>query len=458
MKSLGISITSHSLSAVLWEQTLLSSGMGGACTVTCEEPFGSPGDISRLAEEVRRIAGPGPLPPVVLSLPPAWTFLRRVTLPLPDLSRAKKMHIAELEGNLPIEDEEILSDILPSPSGEPGTFLAIAANRSSVEKTVAAFTDAGFRLDRAITDHVSLLCAVLSSKGKFSGLVFSDRNDILILRLSETTVASGRQFPASVADDPGELETALREMLEGGAEGILSPPSVVFGTLPPSLAAIVPYAEPFVPPGEAGDPSPLAFGAALSPFYGKQTGGFSLRTSAEAESERARQRFQVRVAAVAAAVAVLAVSGSIGITRWAEGKKVARIRTEIRKEFTEAVPGVKVVVQETTQLREKMRSLERQSKELGADVPPVTSMLGIVSRALPPGGGISVRELSFDSGRLKVSGDAASAQLVETFRTKLVAAFGPETNVTVQESEGSARNGDVRYTILIAREGNDRTS
>lgn len=458
MKSLGISITSHSLSAVLWEQTLLSSGMEGACTVTCEEPFGSPGDISRLAEEVHRIAGPGPLPPVVLSLPPAWTFLRRVTLPVPDLSRAKKMHIAELEGNLPIEDEEILSDILPSPPGEPGTFLAIASNRSSVEKTVAAFTAAGFRLDRAITDHVSLLCAVLHSKGKFSGLVFSDQNDLVVLQLSENTVASGRQFPASITGDPGELETATREMLDWGAEGIFSPPSVVFGTLPPSLATILPGAEPFVPPGDTGELSPLALGAALSPFYGKQTGGFSLRTSAEAESERKRQRFRIRVAAVATAVAVLAVSGSIGITRWAEGKKVSRIRAEIRKEFTEAVPGVKVVVQETAQIREKIRALERQGKELGTDFPAVTSMLENVSRALPTDGRISVRELSFDSGRLKVSGDAASSKIVETFRTKLVAAFGPETNVTLQGSEGSARNGDVRYTILIAKEGQNRAS
>lgn len=457
MKSLGISITRHSLSAVLWEQTLFASGMEGACTVPCDEPFGSPGDIARLAEEVRKIAGAGSLPPAVLSLPPAWTFLRRVTLPISDLPRAKKMHIAELEGNLPIEDEEILSDILPSPAGETGTFLAIAAKRSSVEKTVAAFTAGGFRPDRAITDHVSLLCAVLSSKDEFSGLVFSDRNDLVALRLSGGTVASARQFPESIHDAPEELESGIREVLNADVQGILSPPSVVFGNLPPPLAEILLHADSFVLPEEAGEASPLAYGAALSPFYSKETGGFSLRTSAEAESERARHRFRVRIAAVAAAVAVLAASGSIGITRWAETKKVARIRTEIRKEFTKAVPGVKVK-QEMAQIREKIQSLNRQRKELGADFPEATSMLGKVSRALPGDGGISVLELSFDSGRLTVEGDAGSSQLVETFRTTLLTAFGPETNVTVQEAEGSARNGNVRYTILIEKEGEGRAS
>lgn len=458
MKSLGISITRGSLSAVLWEQSLFSSKMEGACSVTCNEPFGGPEDISRLAEEVRKIAGPGNLPPAVLSLPPAWTFVRRVTLPVHDLPRAKKMHIAELEGNLPIEDDEILSDILPSPPGETGTFLSIASERSSVEKAVAAFTAAGFRLDRAITDHVSLLCAVLSSKGDFSGLVFSDRNDLVALRLSGGAVASVRQFPGAIADTPTVLESGIRELLDADPQGILSAPCVVFGILPPPLAEILLHAEPFVLPGAAGDPSPLAYGAALAPFYGKKTGGFSLRTSAEAGSERARQRFRLRMAAAAAAVAVLAVSGSIGITRWAEAKKVARVRTEIRKEFTEAVPGVKVVVQETTQIRERIRALERQSKELGTDFPDVASMLVHVSRALPSDGNISVREFTFESGRLKVTGDAKSSQFVEAFRTGLLAAFGAGTNVTVQEAEGSARNGNVRYTILIEKEDKGRAS
>ena len=105
MRSIGISITRNVLSAVLWEHTLLSSKMEGSCDVPCTEVYGGAEDIARLAEEVRRIAGPGPLPSAVLYLPPAWTFLRRIRLPVTDLPRAKKMHIAELEGNLPIDDE-----------------------------------------------------------------------------------------------------------------------------------------------------------------------------------------------------------------------------------------------------------------------------------------------------------------------------------------------------------------
>lgn len=456
MKSLGISIARTSLSAVLWEQSLFSTRVEGSVAVPCGEPYGGPEDIARLADEVKRVAGGGGLPPAVLSLPPAWTFLRRISLPVPDLSRAKKMHIAELEGNLPIEDEEILSDVLPSPPGEEGMFLAVAARRSVVEKAVDAFTAAGFRPYRTITDHVSLLCAVLSSRNGFSGVVSSDQNDLVVLRMSGGAIATARQFPEATAANPDEIAGEFREILDAGGDGLPPRDSVVFGNPFPPLEGALSHAAPFVPPAGAADASPIAFGAAISPFYGKETGGFSLRTSAEIESERTSRAFRVRIAAAAAAFAVLCATGSIGIARWSVEKKVSRIRAEIRKEFTEAAPGVKVIVQETAQIREKIRSLSRQRKELGLDYPEPADMLGTVSRALPAAGNISAREVSFDAGRLRIAGDAGSAQLVETFREALVGAFGPEANVKVQEAEGSARGGNVRYTILIEKGSEDR--
>jgi type II secretion system protein L len=458
LKSLGISITRNTLSAFLWEQSLLSSRIEGACAVTCGEPYGGQDDIAHLAEEVRKIAGTEKIPPAVISLPPAWTFVRRVSLPVGDLPRAKKMHIAELEGNLPIEDEEILSDILPSPAGETGTFLAIAARRSAVEKTVAAFSGAGFRLDRTITDHVALLCAVLSTKNGFSGVVISDRNDFLALRISGGGVASARQFPETLSGNNDALREGIREIAGADRLAFPSQTCVVLGDLPHPLTDILTDTEPFVLPAGAEDASPLAYGAAISPFFGKETGGFSLRTSAEAESERTRQQSWFRIAAIAAAIAILAASGSLGVARWAEAKKVSRIRAEIRKEFREAVPGATVSKQEMAQIREKVRSLTRQSKELGSDFPLPTSMLGKASQALPAKGTISVREVSFDAGRLRIEGDAKSAQDVEKYRAALVEAFGQETRVTVEEAEGSAQGGKVRYTILIEKGKNDRAA
>lgn len=453
MKTLGVSISRDHLSAALREQSLLASRMAFSCTVPCREPFGGPEDAARLAEEVRKGTGENGLPPVVLSLPPSWTYLRQVELPVVDLERAKKIHVAELEGNLPIEDEEILSDLLPSPPGAPGKFLAIAARRSAVERSVAAFAAAGFPLDRVITDHVSILSAILSGQELPEGLLLSTLSDIVVLRLEGGSVRWARQFPAEMASDAAGLANQWKEIVRADPAAGNALPVTVVGRVPEPLSAELAGATRFTaPPGASdGDGSLLAYGAALAPSVSAELGGFTLRTSAEAESERDRRRRWIRVASVAGAIAFVSAVGSLEAARWAEAKKVALVRAQTRKEFAEAVPGAKASAQETVQIREKIQSLRRQQKELGTDSPPLSDLLMKVSRALPAKETITVREISFDAGRLRLSGDAGGAPIVESYRSALSAALGPETTVTVQEALGSARAGGVRFTILVER-------
>ena len=457
MKSLGISITRDQLSAFLWEQSLFSSKRELACSVRCNDPYGGPGDIARLAEEIRKGSNGKPIPPVVLSLPPSWTYLRRVKLPVADLPRAKKVHLSELEGNLPVEDEEILSDILPSPPGESGTFLAIAARRTAVEKTVSAFSEAGFRLDRVVTDHVSLLLAALSGKPSFSGFLLSTLNDLTILRVDGGALAWARQFPGEMTEQAEEQVREIASLLPGEEDGTGLSAVLTFGEAPAFLTKTIGLS-PFASPVDLNGCSPIAYGAALAPFHAKETGGFSLRTSAETEGEVARGKRRTRIAAAAAATALLALAVSVETSRYAAGQKVSRIKAQIRKEFTEAVPGVTVIVRETAQIREKIQSFSRQQKELGSDFTEPAAMLGKVSAALPKEGKVLVREVSFDSGRLRLAGEAPDGRILETFRTSLADAFGPETAVTVRESEGSARGSSVKFTILIEKGGNGRAS
>jgi len=457
LKSLGISITRNRLFAVVRELSLVSPRLEHSCSVPCGEPFGGVQDFTRLAEEIRKGMNGKPLPPAVLSIPPSWTFLRKVTLPVTDLARAKKLHLAELEGNLPIDDEEILSDILPSAPGEPGAFLSIAARRSRVESIVSAVTEAGIRLDRVIPDHVSLLLAAYSEKLPGSGILLSTLNDLTILRVEGSALRWARQFPWDPDEDTADLAREIRELLSGEPPGTDPMPIHIFGELPSFLSGhsgLLAGTAPFDPDGR----SPIAFGAALFPSFPKETGGFSLRTSAETETGRIRERRRNRILIGSAVVALLALTGSVEIARYAGNTKVSRIRSQIRKEFTEAVPGAKVFVREAAQIREKIRSLERQQKELGTDVPDPSTLLGKVSASLPKEGNIRVREAAFESGRLRLAGEAASGQLVESFRASLVERFGPGTTVTVQESGGSAQGKSVKYTILIQQGGNGRAS
>ncbi len=446
------------LSAFVWEQSPVSAKAVSSASVPCVEPFGAPDDFKRLAEEIRRATGGNNLPPAVVSIPPSWTFLRRIQLPVSDLARAKKMHITEIEGSLPFDDSDILSDLLPPVRGsEPGRHLAVVARRSAVEKAAEAVLAAGFRLDRIVTDHVSVLCAALAAGAPADGLIVSSLGDIVVMRLSGRAVLWTRQFPADPAAAP-ELQREIGNVLAEGSPGGTPPPAAVMGDLPAPLAANVPAATRIKAPGDRGDEPLLAYGAALVPFSAAETGGFSLRTSAATDAETKRERRRFLIAAAAAAVAVISIVCAIEMVSWAEARKVAQVRAQIRKEFVEAVPGVKNVVRETVQMKEKLQSLARQQKELGADVPGPYALLEKVSQALPVRETISVREVAYDSGRLRVAGEAGSSRIVEIFRTALAEAFGAGTGVTVQEAGGSAKGSSVRFTILIERNGGRRAS
>lgn len=454
MKILGVSISRDRISALLREQTPLASKNVVSVSVPCREPFGTAESAVRIAEEVRKGTGDRTLPPVVLSIPPSWTYLRQVELPVHDLQRAKKIHVSDLEGNLPIEDDQILSDLLPSPPGQAGRFLAVAARKETVEKTVAGFSDAGFRVDRVVTDHVSILSAVLSTGRLPDGFLFSTLSDVVILQAENGAVLRARQFPSAILSDPEGLRREWSG-IAGAAPG--SPPVTVLGEVPSPLAEALASAARFAPPHGVEEACILAYGAALAPSWRKELGGFSLRTSAESESEAGRAKFRIRAAAVAAVAAFACVVGSIQVAQWAQAKKVAAIRAQIRKEFSEAVPGSKSIAQETAQIREKIQSLRRQQKELGASV-PLSTLLERVSASFPAKTGLSVRELSLDAGRLRLAGDAGSAEILEKFRTSLRAASGPDAVVTVQESRGTARGAGVRFTILIENGSGDRAS
>jgi len=459
MNILGVSITRNHLSALLWETSVFSSRVAFFCTVPCQEPYGGPDDAAKLADEVRKGAGGAGVPSAVLSLPPSWTYLRQVELPVKDLQRAKKIHVSELEGSLPLEDEAILSDILPSPPGQPGKFLAVAARRETVEKTVAVFAGAGFRVDRVVTDHVSILSALLSSNASAEGLILSTLSDIVILRAEAGAVSRVRQFPAAMADDAAGLAKEWRELRSAESAPDAPLPVTLLGEPPAGLSEELAGAVRFRLPEGAGDVSPLAYGAARVFSFPKELGGFSLRTSAEAESEQNRRRRRVRIASVAAAAAFVFALAALEVAQWAEARKVAAVRAQIRKEFSEAVPGAKAVagVQETAQIRGKIQSLLRQQKEMGIESAGLSASLRKVSQSLPPKENISLKEVSYESGRMRLSGEAGGTQQVEKFRTALSSSFGPEMNVTVQESQG-AKGGAIRFTILIEKGSAGRAS
>ncbi len=216
MYTIGISISRDRILAVALEGAAPAPRIAAAVSVPCTEPFGTPEDAAALSEALREALPGVPLPGAVLTLPPPLTYLRPMTLPVTDLPRARAIHLAELEGNLPIEDEEILSDLLPAPREGSGLFFAVAARRSFVESASERFGAAGIRVDRVVTDPVALLLLASEAAGApRDGIYLSTFNDILLLRVSGGGVTAARQFPQAMADRPEEILAAVREAAGG---------------------------------------------------------------------------------------------------------------------------------------------------------------------------------------------------------------------------------------------------
>lgn len=457
MHTIGISISRDRIFAVALEGSTPGPRVAAVLSVPCAEPFGAPGDAVALSEALRGALPGVPLPGAVLTLPPPATFLRPMTLPVTDLPRARAIHLAGLEGNLPIEDEEILSDLLPAPRDGSGLFFAVAARRSFVERASEQFAAAGIRVDRVVTDPIALLLLAPDAAGApRDGIYLSTFNDVLLLRVSGGGVTAARQFPEAMADRPGELLGAVREMAE---EAVGAAPAVfLIGETPAPLAGALPDAERIPLPEGVPSAHLAAYGAASAPLRPDVGGGFSLRTSAEDALERERDRRWKLATTIAVCVAVLLALGAFWFARWTEGEKAARARAFVKKEFAAVAPEVRNIVQAGVQIRAKLDSLRRQQKELGTDAPPPADLLEVASRALPKGE-IAVREISIEGGRMRIAGDAGSdARLVEAFRAGLASAFGPDYSATVQESGGSVKGTSVKFTILVEKKGDRRAS
>ncbi|RJP22572.1 MAG: hypothetical protein C4529_05370 [Deltaproteobacteria bacterium] len=448
MLSIGISISKERWCAVALSGTSVSPTVMAAVSAPCGEPYGGPDTASTIASALRESLPGKPIPGVVVTLPSPLAYLRTLTLPVSDLPRARVIHLSELDGNLPIEDDEILSDLFPASPRTPDTFLAVATRRSFVEIVVSRLAEAGMRADRIITDHASALLVGADRGTPDEAVLVATLPDILLMRLSGGGVLSARQFPAAMAESPGEILSALGELSEDDGNGIV--PAVFLGVPPPPLAGFAPAASISLGP-EGLPPSHLAaYGAALAPFLPDVAGGFSFRTSAEAAASAEKEVRIRRFAAISLATALVLSIGALEFAKWVEGEKANRTRAQVVKEFAEAAPDVRSVVQATAQIREKVASLRRRQKELGADAPAPAELLMQASRSLPQGE-ISLREVSIEGGRLRLAGEAGEAKFVEAYRSGLAGTFGPSWAVTVQESEGGAKGPSVRYTILVEK-------
>jgi hypothetical protein len=280
-------------------------------------------------------------------------------------------------------------------------------------------------------------------------------SDIILMRISGGGVRAVRQYPIAMADAPEDILTAITEMTQGESSAV---PLVEVGKLPASIAKKLPEATQLLLPEGIPSSHLAAFGAALAPASRKILGGFSLRTSAEVASEKSRNLRRIQICAVAVAAAIVLLIATIQFSVWVNGKKLAKVRNQIRSEFSQVAPDV--TLRDSTmesQILERIASLKSLQRELGVKSSPPTDMLALASSALPQGK-IVVREMSVEGGRLLLAGETETPRLVEDFRTGLSQSFGAGYTATLQGTEAGVKEGVIKFTILVEQKEEPRVS
>ena len=185
-----------------------------------------------------------------------------------------------------------------------------------MESVSEQFGATGIRVDRVVTDPVSLL--LLAPGSPRDGVYLSTLNDILLLRVTGGGVSAARQFPRAMADRPEELLVALREIAAP-----VGSPALPF----PDLEIPRRCGRLFRPPGPVARrslPRTLARTGGAGPLRPDVGGGFDSYIGGGPRRNRSGIASYKRHR-IAAGVAPSSPWG-VRVRRWSEGKEAARAR------------------------------------------------------------------------------------------------------------------------------------
>ncbi len=163
----------------------------------------------------------------------------------------------------------------------------------------------------------------------------------------------------------------------------------------------------------------VALGAALG---APGSEAINFRKEEFASSQRARKtKTRVRLILAYATVLVLLGVFSFGLDLYLQERRVQGLKKDIRKEFSEAAPEVKKVVNEVQQLKARLGEEKARLASLGgaSGAGQPLEILRDLSAMADPAWKMQVTELILDPDSLEVNGEAGSFEAVNQLKTHL---------------------------------------
>jgi general secretion pathway protein L len=172
-------------------------------------------------------------------------------------------------------------------------------------------------------------------------------------------------------------------------------------------------------PKEHGSTLAVALGAALG---GSAPDRINFRKEEFSSSQKAQKvRSRVRLAAAYAVILAVLGMGSFGLNLYLQERRYQDLKGEIRKEFLQAVPEVKKVVNEIQQMKARVREEKVRVDSLGgrSGAGSPLEILRDLSLMIEPAWKVRFTELSMDPETIEVSGEADSFDAVNKLKMNL---------------------------------------
>ncbi len=417
---------------------------------------------------------------LVYAFPSRQTMVHRIPLPFADRKKNRQVVKYEVEPLLPLAADQVIVDFYsPGKNSGEGKTLVFAVRKGDLGEHLALLKEAGLDPESVVPEALALFSLVRAlgktSAGSGALLDLGDEKAALILWendrlvLARSIPLAGSPVPPAAAPDLSRLaEEVRRTFLSAGYGPENRPVGQVFLTggnsldpgLDKKLGDLLPASVSSLGMEGMGADLPekilptlaVALGAALGAAGGEEV---NLRREEFASSQKV-QRARGRMKILISYACILAVLGIVTflLDYSLKERKYQYLRTEIRKEFTQALPEVKRVVNELQQMKARVQEERAKLAALGGGGGSGSPLeiLRELSQMVEPSMKVRVTELIVDPEAVEINGEADSFDAVNQMKSRLdrSARF---KEVQLKTARASSLENVVEFKLQMKRGG-----
>jgi Tfp pilus assembly PilM family ATPase/Tfp pilus assembly protein PilN len=401
--------------------------------------------IRRLREVLSKLEGKGE--DLVYLFPSSRTMVHRIPLPFRDRKKNQQVVKFEVEPFLPFSADQVVVDFYSAEKDEAGKeALVFAARKGDLGESLSLLKEAGLDPERVVPEALALFW-LIRGLGKTS----EDPGALLDLGLNKATLILwqgdrlnlARSIPMSGGPLTGAADPNLARLAEEVKRTFLSAGYSAEGQSVKEVyltggGSLVPGVDPSLSQYLGKPVSPLALGeaagevpgehrpvlcAALGAAWGDSSADWvNLRREEFAPPQKAqRARGRLKILISYGVILGILGAGSFLLDLYRQERKYGELKAQIRKEFSQALPEVKRVVNELQQMKARVQEEKAKLGSLGGG-PGGGSPLEVlreVSLMVDPGSKVRVTELLVDSASIEVNGEADSFETVNQLKVRL---------------------------------------